>query len=255
MHGQWSSPVYATVRGKPMAIFPGGDGYIHAFNPKTGELLWKFDCNPKKSVYRLGPAGTKNDFIATPVVSENKLYIAVGQDPEHKKAVGHLWCIDITKEPKGKDKDLSPKNDNFNPKAPANKDSGLVWHYGGFDPDEDAERPYFFGRSMSTCAVHDGLCYASDFDGYFYCFDARTGKKYWEHQLGADNWSSPYWVDGHVYIGGERGVLHVFRHGKAKKLVNKIKMAGMIRATPVACNGVLYVITENPCKLWAIATK
>jgi outer membrane protein assembly factor BamB len=255
MHGQWSSPVYATVRGKPMAIFPGGDGYIHAFNPRNGELLWKFDCNPKKSVYKLGPAGTKNDFIATPVVWENKLYIAVGQDPEHKKSVGHLWCIDITREPKGKDKDLSPKNDNFNPKAPVNKDSGLVWHYGGFDPDEDSERPYFFGRSMSTCAVHDGLCYAADFDGYLYCFDAQTGKKHWEHYLGADTWCSPYWVGGHVYIGNERGELSVFKHGKSKKPVRKVKMGGMIRATPVACNGVLYVISENPCRLWAIANK
>ncbi len=36
----------------------------------------------------------------TPVIWENKLYIGVGQDPEHNKGVGHLWCIDITKEPK-----------------------------------------------------------------------------------------------------------------------------------------------------------
>ncbi len=28
--------------------------------------------------------------------------------------------------------------------------------------------------------------------------------------------------------------------------------ADAIRATPVAANGVLYTITENPCKLWAI---
>ena len=39
---------------------------------------------------------------------ENKLYIGVGQDPEHDEGVGHLWCIDITKKPTNKDKDLSP---------------------------------------------------------------------------------------------------------------------------------------------------
>ena len=28
---------------------------------------------------------------------DNKLYIGIGQDPEHVDGVGHLWCIDMTK--------------------------------------------------------------------------------------------------------------------------------------------------------------
>jgi outer membrane protein assembly factor BamB len=255
MHGQWANPVYAEPNGKPMIIFPGGDGWMRAYNPKNGELIWKFDCNPKGTIYVLGPAATRNDFVSTPVVWENKLYIGVGQDPEHKKGVGHLWCIDITKEPKNEDKDLTPANNNFDPKAPANKDSGLVWHYGGKAP-AGANRNWLFGRSMSTCAVHDGLCYAADYDGYIYCLDANTGEKYWEHSLKADTWSSPYWVDGKVYIGNENGTMHVFAHGKTKKVLNQVKMrCDAIRATPVAVNGVLYVMTENQTKLWAISTK
>jgi outer membrane protein assembly factor BamB len=257
MHGQWSNPVYAEPGGKPMIIFPGGDGWIRAFSARDHSLLWKFDCNPKKSVYILGPEGTRNDFVSTPVVWENKLYIAVGQDPEHDKSVGHLWCIDITKEPKNKDKDLSPVGDNFDPKAAVNKDSGLVWHYGG-EAGEDAERPYLFGRSLSTCAVHDGLCYAADYDGYFYCFDAQTGRKLYDHYLGADTWSSPFWVDGKVYMGNEAGKVHLFAHGRTKNLLGSVSMGGggtKVRATPVAVNGVLYVMTENPCKLWAISAK
>jgi outer membrane protein assembly factor BamB len=258
MHGQWSNPVYAVTNGKPQIIFPGGDGYIYSFNPKSGELNWKFDCNPKGAVYRLGGEGTKSDFVCTPVIWENKLYIGVGQDPEHKKGVGHLWCIDITKTPANKDKDVSPWSDpkqeapsKFDPKDPRNKDSALVWHYGGEDPG-GAARAYFFGRTMSTCAVHDGLCYAADFDGMFFCFDANTGQKLWEYDLGQDTWSSPYWVDGKVYIGNEAGEMHIFKHGRKEELVKKVQMKGKIRATPVALNGVLYVMTENPCKLWAI---
>ena len=255
MHGQWSNPVYAEPNGKPMIIFPGGDGWVRAYDPKKGELLWKFDCNPKGSIYVLGPEATRSDFVSTPVVWENKLYIAVGQDPEHKKGVGHLWCIDITKEPKNKDKDLTPVENNFDPKAEVNKDSGLVWHFGGAAP-PGANRNYLFGRSMSTCAVHDGLCYAADYDGYFFCLDARTGEKYWEQNLRADTWSSPYWVDGKIYIGNESGKMHIFQHGKTKKLLGQINMrVESIRPTPVAANGVLYVMTENPCKLWAISTK
>ena len=52
MHGQWSNPVYAEPNGKPMIIFPGGDGWVRAFDPKTGKLLWKFDCNPKDADLR-----------------------------------------------------------------------------------------------------------------------------------------------------------------------------------------------------------
>jgi outer membrane protein assembly factor BamB len=261
MHGQWSNPVYAEPGGTPTVVFPGGDGYLYGFKPTTGEVLWKFDCNPKASKYELGGRGTKSDFVSTPVIWEDKLYIGVGQDPEHKKGVGHLWCIDLIKaNAKGKtnkDKDVSPRKDNFNPKAAVNKDSALVWHFGGPAP-EDADREYLFGRTLSTCAVHEGLCYAADFDGMFYCFDARTGKKLWDHDLRADTWCSPYLVGGHVYIGNERGEIHIFKHGKSKKLVRKISMGRIntkVRATPIAANGVLYVITENPCRLWALAAK
>lgn len=261
MHGQWSNPVYTVAGGKPQIIFPGGDGWIYSFNPKNGELIWKFDCNPKGSVYRLGPTGTRNDFVSTPIIVDNRLYIGVGQDPEHKKGVGHLWCIDITKTPANKDKDLSPYSDSkqevpdkFDPKDPRNKDSGLVWHYGGKNPDEEG-REFLFGRTLSTCAVDNGLCYAGELDGVLHCFNANTGEKLWEHELNGDTWSSPYVVDGHVFIGNDAGVMHVFKHSKTKQLVRKINMKGRIRSTPVACNGVLYVMTENPCKLFAIKTK
>ena len=255
MHGQWSNPVYAEPNGKAMIIFPGGDGWIYSFAPNTGELLWKFDCNPKKSEYKLGGKGTRNDFVSTPVVWENKLYIGVGQDPEHDKGVGHLWCIDITKTPENAAKDLSPKGDNFDPKAPDNSGSALVWHYGGLAKEDDYERNYYFGRTMSTVAVHDGLLYTSEYDGWVHCIDARTGKKYWDHDMGADTWSSTYWVDGRILIGNEAGKLHQFAHGKEKKLLGVVDMKAKIRATPVATNGRVFMITENPCRLFCVGAK
>jgi outer membrane protein assembly factor BamB len=255
MHGQWSNPVYAEPNGKAMIIFPGGDGWIYSFAPNTGELLWKFDCNPKKSEYKLGGKGTRNDFVSTPVVWENKLYIGVGQDPEHDKGVGHLWCIDITKTPENAAKDLSPKGDNFDPKAPDNAGSALVWHYGGLAKEDDYERNYYFGRTMSTVAVHDGLLYTSEYDGWVHCIDARTGKKYWDHDMGADTWSSTYWVDGRILIGNEAGKLHQFAHGKEKNLLGVVDMKAKIRATPVATNGRVFMITENPCRLFCVGAK
>lgn len=251
MHGQWSNPVYAEPNGKPMIIFPGGDGWIYTFNPANGDLLWKFDCNPKKSVYELGGKGTRNDFVSTPVVYDNKLYIGVGQDPEHDKGVGHLWCIDITKVPANPEKDLSPAAENYNPEAPENKASGLVWHYGG-PADKDYDRNYYFGRTMSTVAVHDGMLFTAEYDGFVHCLDAKTGKKLWQHDMEADTWSSTYIVDGKVYIGNENGTMLVFAAAKEKKLISTIEMKGKIRATPVAVNSTIFIITENPCRLYSI---
>jgi outer membrane protein assembly factor BamB len=255
MHGQWSSPVYAVANGQPQIIFPGGDGWLRSFDPTTGKEIWRFDCNPLDSVYFLGTKGTRSDFIATPVVHDNKVYIGVGQDPEHREGIGHFWSIDITK--KG---DVSPKNDNFDPKAPVNKDSALVWHYGEPSPpawkrvqgDKDP-RTYVFGRTMSTAAIHDGLIYIAELAGYLHCLDAKTGQQYWTHNLRAPVWSSPYWVDGKIYLGSDGEEVHIFEHGKKKNLLGTVDMGGAIRSTPVVANGVLYLQTEN--KLYAIKAK
>src|SRR5262245_21791824 len=129
-HGQWSNPAYGEVDGQPQVVFPGGDGWIYSFD-LDGKLLWKFDCNPKDAEYQLQGKGTRSDFIATPVIHDNKVYIGVGQDPEHETGVGHLWCIDMKK--RG---DVSPElvtdNSVWPPKTKSNPDSALVWHYGGY---------------------------------------------------------------------------------------------------------------------------
>lgn len=253
-HGQWSNPAYAVVNGKPQVVFPGGDGWLRAFDPATGKLIWKFDCNPKDAEYELGGKGTRSDFIATPAIYNNRVYIGVGQDPEHNPGIGHLWCIDMTKTG-----DVSPQlvtdNSVWPPKTEKNPNSALVWHYGGSitDPAERRKlgRNYHFGRTMSTCAVHDGLCYAAQLLGIIHCLDAETGKVYWEHDTRKQSWSSPYYADGKVYFGNDDDQVYVFAHGKTKKLLATNEMGGHVRASPVAANGVLYVMTEN--KLYAIA--
>jgi outer membrane protein assembly factor BamB len=248
LHGQWSNPSYAEINGVGQVMFPGGDGWLYTFEPKTGKLLWKFDCNPKASKYLLGGRGTRNEIIGTPVVYENLVYVAVGQDPEHGEGVGHLWCIDPSKA--GPDHvDLSPVNDNFDPKAEVNKKSGLVWHHGGLD----ANGEMIFRRTISTCAIQDGICYAANLSGFLDALDAKTGQLLWRHDTTAAIWGSPYIVDGKVYLGTEEGDVFVFEHAKEKKLLAKNEMDGPVLSTPIAVNGVLYVMGRS--NLWAIQLK
>lgn len=242
MRGQWTSAAGAKVGDTWQVIYGGGDGWLYGLEAKSGELLWKFDCNPKKATpYKVGGAGEKSFFIATPVIVNNKCYIGVGQEPDDGPGVGHLWCVDITKKPTNKEKDLSPVGDNFDPKAPVNKDSGLVWHYGGKMPAEKDGKESFFHRTFSTAAIHDGLLYMADFPGYFYCLDAETGKVMWEHDFQESTWCSPYYVDGKVYIGTESGDLYIFQAGRKKAEPKKITVGPPLKVPPTAANGVLYL--------------
>ncbi|HKV08996.1 MAG TPA: PQQ-binding-like beta-propeller repeat protein [Thermoanaerobaculia bacterium] len=222
LHGQWSNPSYGVIKGRAQVVFPGGDGWIYSLDPKTGNLLWKFDCNPKDAVWKIGGAGTRNNIIATPVIWDDKVYIAVGQDPEHGEGIGHLWAIDATGEG-----DVTGKN--------------AVWHRGGED----------FHRTISTVAIDkDGILYAADLSGYLYALDAKTGQLFWTHNTYAAIWGSPFVADGKVYLGDEDGDVVVLKAGKKMEVLHEVNMGSSVYTTPVAKDGVLYVSTRS--KLFAL---
>lgn len=220
MHGQWSNPTYAVLGKVPQVIIPAGDGWIYSFSPEKGELLWKFDANPKTATYELGGAGTQSDFIGTPVIYDDKIYIGTGQDPEHFTGIAYFYCID----PAGKQGDISPeigpraKPGEANP-APGkpNPNSGVVWQYGGRDDRKFAFRDFAFGRTMSTACIVDGTVYISELVGIVHALDAKTGKKLWSYDTKSQVWGSCYYADGKVYLACENGEMFVFKHVPAKE--------------------------------------
>jgi outer membrane protein assembly factor BamB len=289
MHGQWGVPSYS-AEPVPQVLFPGGDGWLRAFEPKTGKLLWKFDGNPKDAKWELGGTGTKSDFVnAAPVVAGGRAYIGMGQDPEHATGVGHLWCIDLKKAvefgAKNKGADVSPVGNDFDATAAANKTSALAWHFGGEEKRPGASRDFIFGRTMSCACVVDDVVYAAELHGLVHCLDARTGKRYWVCDTKSSIWGSPYYADGKVYLVNEQD-LFVFKHRtkpetfadpedirtaglnrremrqalrdlqtafEAKTLVRKVELPAPVRSAVTVADGVLYVSTENT--LYAIGRK
>jgi len=243
---QSSNAVLANVNGARQVIFGGGDGVIYSFDPPTGKLLWKCDCLPKRQ--KKGAPTVDNYIVATPVVVGDKLYIGLGTHPECGRPRGsYFLCLDITK--KG---DVSLKS--YVAKAAENKDSALVWAFGGpVHPQPKKGRSVHFGSTMSTAAVHDGLVYITEENGYAYCLDAATGRRYWEHDLKSSVWSSPYWVDGRVFVCSEDGDVVILAHGRDLKVLATIEMDEFVRSTPVAANGTLYVATRS--KLYAISSR
>ena len=248
IEGQWSNPTVAKVNGKNLAIFPGGDAYLYGLELESGKLVWKFNCQPQRAA-KDDERATPNYMIATPVVHDNKAYIGLGVYPEHPSGppFSHLLCVDITKAG-----DVSPKS--LDHKDAKNNGSALVWSYGGkFDPVPKKGRRVIFGRTISTCAIHDGLVYIAEEQGYLHCLDAKTGQKYWDYDFKAGIWGSAYYVDGKVYIGTEDGEIVIFKAGKKQDVSAKIDMGETVASTPVVARGVLYVATKS--KLYAIAEK
>lgn len=218
LHGQWSSPAFAVVDGVAQVFFAGGDGWINALNARTGEKLWKFDLNPKDSVW----PKTRNYGTATPVFCDGRIYMSVGQEPESGEGIGHMYSIDPAK--RG---DITQ--------------SGRVWQY-------DKVR-----RSISSAAVSDGLVYISDFSGFLHCVDAASGSPYWTYDMLAAVWGSPLVADGKLFLGDEDGDVVVLAVGKEMKKIAEINMGNSVYSTPVAANGVLFIMTRS--ELFAIASQ
>jgi outer membrane protein assembly factor BamB len=215
IHGNWSNASYGVVEGVPQVVFGGGDGWVYGFEPKAGKLLWKFDANPKDAVYALGARGTKNDIIATPVIFDDRVYIGVGQDPEHGEGVGNFWSFDASLSG-----DVTGK---------------AFWHRGGQE----------FRRTISTAAIQDGILYIADLSGFLYALDAKTGQLYWQHDMLAAVWASAFVADGKVYLGDEDGDVTVFKAGKTKEVLGEMNMGNSVYTTPYAKDGILYILSRN----------
>jgi len=285
LHGQWSSPTVAVIGGVPQVIFGGGDGWIYSFKADKGqdgkgELLWKFDINPKDSILELGGRGTRNDIISTPVVYDNKVYFCTGQDPEHGEGDGIVWCVDPTK--RG---DISEKLA-VNRAAPMkpipvkrsqavveadgdmaidNPNSGVVWKYTGFDANKDGRLDFeeSFHRSISTAAIKNDIMLMPDFSGLVHCLNAKTGKVNWTYDMLAAAWGSPLIAGDVVYIGDEDGDIAIFPlsadpakalkkdNDNVKPALGVINMGSSVYSTPIVANGALYIAGKD--HIFAIA--
>lgn len=210
LHGQWASPAVGKIGDVVQVVMGQGDGWVRGYEAETGKKLWEFDMNPKESVW----PKTRNEVIATPVIYDNKVYIANGQDPEHGEGVGHLYAIDATK--RG---DITQ--------------TGRIWHFADIR------------RSISTGALKDGLLYYSDFSGFLHCLDAATGKQLWAHDMLAAVWGSPMVIGDKVYLGDEDGNVAVLATGRTEKVLGVYNMGSSVYSTPVPANGVLFIANRN----------
>jgi outer membrane protein assembly factor BamB len=286
LDGQWSSPAFAELGGVRQAIFAGGDGWLYAFEAtatsgRKPKPLWRFDCNPKPSVWEGGGSGDRNTIVSTPVIHGGRVYVATGQDPESGEGPGDLWCIDPTKRGDTSadlvvDRDGKPVpprrrqavDAGAGEKVLPNPNSAAVWHYRGSGADGKKRAPGYhegttsgsgvnaefqgvFHRSLGSPAIKDDVLVIGDYTGLLHCLEAKTGRACWTCDMQSAVWGSPLIADGKIYLGNEDGDVVVFEFGTKLKVLAKNNMAGSVHSTPVAAGGVLYISTAT--HLFAIA--
>jgi outer membrane protein assembly factor BamB len=233
-HSQWSSPSAGKIGGRYLVFFGGGDGVLYAFDAQPVkeaggnffQKIWAMDCNPPEYKVKDGkpikypdPAGA-SEVNATPVFYKNRVYVAIGQDPEHGEGIGRLVCVDATG---------------------TGSNSRVRWEFRGIQ------------RSVSTVSIdpETGLLFIADFSGFVYCLDAENGQLHWTHDLKAHVWGSTLVADGKVYVGDEDGDFTVLAATKEKQVLNEVNFGAPIYSTPIVANGVLYVASQS--HLFAIA--
>jgi outer membrane protein assembly factor BamB len=100
------------------------------------------------------------------------------------------------------------------------------------------------GTAYVPCLLlADGLLYMVEDDGRTTCLDAKTGQAVWQAKLKGAFSSSPVLAGGNIYVVNEAGMMSVFKPGRAFELVTENNMSDGGYATPVICEGRIYLRT------------
>jgi outer membrane protein assembly factor BamB len=192
--------------------------------------IWWCDCIPPD--YKKLPfyprhvkgdgRGHPCDIIGTPVSWNNRIYLAIGGDPNHggRDSKGSVVCIDATRTG-----DLTEK--------------GKIWSYNALN------------QSVATAAVADGLVFVADNAGTIHCLDADSGRCYWTYatRKGATCFSSPLVTDGKVYLGKT-----ILAASKTLRLHAGIKNdQDTAYSSHCAANGTVFTVIGE--RLWALTNK
>ena len=221
LHGQWSSPVAANVNGRMQVLFGGGDGWLRAYDAASGREVWRFDGNPKDARWLPRPGVlSRSSIIASPVVAEGRVFIAMGQSPGHGNGPSLIHAIN----PSGQG-DVTT--------------SRLLW----------TSREV--GRVVGTPIAKDGLLYVGDLGGTIHCLDAATGAHVWKHETHEAIWGSLLMTSGRLYVGNVEGTMTVLRAGRRKEVLATIEMDAPLYSRPAAIGDALYLATAN--RLYRIA--
>lgn len=225
-----SSPVVVDGKG----YIGGEDHNIYCFDPKTGEIVWKFEgasgsfedspcvyddsvvlgtsrgilfCVDKNTGKLKWKRTTSGDTDSTPVYSKGRLYVSCATGDENE--TGYYWCIDA-------------------------ETGGTIWQ-------KSFKRGFW-----ATAAINEGsgTLYIGNNNGIFYCLRMSDGEALWKRNLGSRIWGSAAVTDKCVIVGVRDGRVWCLAEGTGKPLW-VFDCGGDIDATPLVAGGLIVIGNQD----------
>jgi outer membrane protein assembly factor BamB len=103
-----------------------------------------------------------------------------------------------------------------------------------------------------TSPVSNGeLLFALTTAGMLTCFDAKDGKKQWEHDLDMECHASPSLAGGRLYIFGQKGTAVIAEAGRQYKEIFRTEMGDAFHASPAFVQD--RIVLRGGTNVWCLA--
>ena len=209
----YSTPSIAMLDGQAALVFGSGDGAVWALQPRTGKPIWKYQFS-------------RRGLNVSPLVANEKVYAAHGEENIDDTTMGGLVCIDPSREgSRGSAGEIDLT------------DTGDLWRV----------KEVMIGKSSPL--LIDGTLVVVDDRATLMGFDAATGERKFKKKLGTVMRSTPLYADGKLYLCTANGRWYTLKiEGEKVKTLYKMRLpAGEgSYGSPIVSHGRLYIpTTEN----------
>ena len=229
----------------------GEDKYIYCFDPKTGEIVWKygkaggsFECSPciagntvvmgnsRGELYCVDRItgdmrwqfNTRGDTDSTPIYHDGRLYVSCATGDEGE--IGYLWCLSAAS---GKEIWHRQFSRGFWATAALNpeKDRLYIGNNNGtfyalsMETGKDHWTRYLYTRIWGSAAVTDGCVVVGVRDGRMWCLDENSGKPIWMFDAPFDIDATPCVAAGQIIIGDQGGWVYCIGEEDTNESVNR----------------------------------
>jgi outer membrane protein assembly factor BamB len=208
-----SHPFVTTLGNKRVFTAGTGDGNIVCINANTGEAVWRYQ-------YCVGGINSSTLVHRDGVIAVHGLEQPPGSPYGTDQGAITMLKLDAKGVP------AKPGD----PGAPALEQSAVIW------------RNKVAAFSSSPILVGDRIYQTSEV-GALHCFDAKTGKHYWEQKFAPDQvHASPVWGDGKLYVPFNNGTFVILKPSdEGVEELARVKLDGYCLGAPAIWNGKVYL--------------
>jgi outer membrane protein assembly factor BamB len=183
-----------------------GSKALYAYEPMTGEEIWRLEDRGSHS------GSTR------PVIGHGLVFLPTGF------SVGQVLAIRPGR--KGEVLDV-------NAAQPISSQLNVVWKAKRNAP-----------KKPSLTLVGEEL-YAVDDNGVATCWEAQTGKVFWNERIGGNYSASPLAAEGRLYFFSEEGKITVIAASREFKKLAENHLEGGFMASPAICGRALFLRTRT----------